>query len=120
LVISSKYGAVITQDNIIISTGYNGAPRGMTNCVDKGSCKREDLNIPSGERYELCEAVHAEQNALISAPPDRLKDATVYIASITPETSCRPCRLCDRMLKNAMVGRIVQDESSGPVLIEAP
>ncbi|NIM03699.1 cytidine deaminase, partial [bacterium] len=75
-----KYGAVIVKDNVIISTGYNGSPRGMENCIDVQRCKRRELNIPSGERYELCEAVHAEQNAIINASPERMKGASVYIA----------------------------------------
>ena len=61
-----RYGAVIVKDKVIVSTGYNGAPRGSINCVDVNKCKRRELNIPSGERYELCEAVHAEQNAIIN------------------------------------------------------
>ncbi len=110
-----RYGAVVTRDNVIISTGYNGAPRGMPNCVDVGTCKREELNVPPGERYELCEAVHAEQNALINAPPDRLKDGTIYIASITPGAKCNPCKLCDRMIRNAQIARVVPaDTIDGP------
>jgi hypothetical protein len=61
-----RYGAVIVKDNVIVSTGYNGAPRGSANCVDRGICRRKELNVPAGERYELCEAVHAEQNAIIN------------------------------------------------------
>src|SRR5271157_5682643 len=67
-----RYGAVIVKDNVIVSTGYNGAPRGSINCVDKGSCRRKELNVPAGERYELCEAVHAEQNALVNGAPERM------------------------------------------------
>ena len=62
-----KWGAVIVRDDEIISTGYNGAPRGRKNCSDLGTCIREELKIPRGERYELCRSVHAEQNAIISA-----------------------------------------------------
>ena len=63
-----KYGAIIVRNDEIISTGYNGAPRGRRNCTDLGFCNRENLHIPSGERYELCRSVHAEANAIISAP----------------------------------------------------
>ena len=62
-----KWGAVIVKDDEIVSTGYNGAPRGRANCTDLKRCIREELNVPRGERYELCRSVHAEQNAIISA-----------------------------------------------------
>ena len=75
-----RYGAVIVKDRVIISTGYNGSPRGIKNCIDLNKCIRQEQNIPSGERYELCEAVHAEQNAIINGPPERMKGATIYIA----------------------------------------
>ena len=75
-----RYGAIIVKDKIIISTGYNGAPRGETNCIDSGICERERLHVPKGERYELCVAVHAEQNAIINADPDKMNGATIYIA----------------------------------------
>lgn len=101
-----RYGAVIVKDKVIISTGYNGAPRGTDNCIDIGVCARRELNIPSGERYELCEAVHAEQNAIVNAPPDRMKGATIYIAGFEDDNSFaegRPCKLCDRMIRNAQI-----------------
>lgn len=62
-----QYGAIIVKNDEIISTGYNGAPRGRKNCCDLGSCKREAMQVPRGERYELCRSVHAEANAIISA-----------------------------------------------------
>lgn len=62
-----RYGAIIVKDKIIISTGYNGAPRGEANCIDTGNCERERLHVPKGQNYELCVAVHAEQNAIINA-----------------------------------------------------
>ena len=62
-----KYGAIVVKEDEIVSTGYNGAPRGRVNCSDLGRCTREAMNIPSGERYELCRSVHAEANAIISA-----------------------------------------------------
>ena len=62
-----KYGAIIVKNDEILSTGYNGAPRGRVNCSELGYCNREQLNIPSGQRYELCRSVHAEANAIISA-----------------------------------------------------
>jgi dCMP deaminase len=111
-----KYGAVIVKDKVIISTGYNGAPRGVENCIDIGKCKRKELNIPAGERYELCEAVHAEQNALINAPPDRMKEATIYIAGFEEDRSFaegKPCKLCDRMIRNAQIKEVVYLDRDG-------
>ncbi|RJQ15971.1 MAG: cytidine deaminase [Nitrospiraceae bacterium] len=111
-----KYGAVIVRDRVIVSTGYNGSPRGMENCIDAGKCTRKELNIPSGERYELCEAVHAEQNAIINAPPDRMKDATIYIAGFEEDRSFasgRPCKLCERMIRNAQIAEVVYLSNGG-------
>lgn len=111
-----KYGAVIVKDKVIISTGYNGSPRGMKNCIDTGKCIRQEKNIPSGERYELCEAVHAEQNALLNAPPERMRSATIYIAGFEEDKSFadgRPCKLCDRMIKNAQIKNVVYLDKNG-------
>jgi dCMP deaminase len=112
-----KYGAVIVKDRVIISSGYNGSPRGIKNCIDIGTCMRKKLNVPAGERYELCEAVHAEQNAIINAPPDRMKGATIYIAGFEEDKSYaagRPCKLCDRMIRNAQLKEVVYlDKDSG-------
>ncbi len=109
--IRRKYGAVIVKDNVIISTGYNGSPRGMTNCSDINVCRRKELNVPPGERYELCEGVHAEQNAIISGAPERMKDATIYICGEEVEepghADGRPCLLCRRMIRNAQIREIV-------------
>ncbi len=105
-----RYGAVIVKDNVIVSTGYNGAPRGSINCVDIQKCSRKELNIPAGERYELCEAVHAEQNAIINGSPERMKDAIIYIAGFEENNSFadgKPCLLCRRMIKNAQIKEIV-------------
>ena len=114
-----KYGAVIVKDKVIISSGYNGSPRGIANCIDLGRCTRKELNVPSGERYELCEAVHAEQNAIINAPPDRMKDATIYIAGFEEDKSFAagsPCKLCDRMIRNAQIQNIVYLERDGRLI----
>ncbi len=111
-----KYGAVIVKDRVIISTGYNGSPRGIKNCIDTGTCARKELNIPSGERYELCEAVHAEQNAIINAPPERMKDATIYIAGYEEDGSYaagKPCKLCDRMIRNAQITEVIYLDKDG-------
>ena len=111
-----KYGAVIVQDKVIISTGYNGSPRGVANCIDTGVCTRKELNIPSGERYELCEAVHAEQNAIVNAPPERMKDAVIYVAGFEEDDTFangRPCKLCDRMIKNARIKHVLYLRKDG-------
>jgi len=113
-----KYGAVIVKDNVIISTGYNGSPRGMENCIDTQKCAREELNVPSGERYELCEAVHAEQNAIINGSPERMKDATIYIAGFVKDkrfADGTPCKLCDRMIRNAQIRKIVYLKDDGSI-----
>ncbi len=114
-----KYGAVIVKDKVIISSGYNGSPRGIANCIDLGRCTRKELNVPSGERYELCEAVHAEQNAIINAPPDRMKGATIYIAGFEEDksfTAGRPCKLCDRMIRNAQIQDILYLDKDGRLI----
>lgn len=116
-----KYGAVIVKDNIIIGTGYNGSSRGSENCIDKGTCRRKELNIPAGERYELCTAVHAEQNAIINSDPARMKGATIYIAGVEEDGSIaesKPCLLCTRMIQNAMIAEIAYVLKGNSILIK--
>ncbi len=113
-----KYGAVIVKDNVIVGTGYNGSPRGYVNCIDTGKCTRKELNIPSGERYELCEAVHAEQNAIINSQPERMKDATIYVAGFEEDKSFadgKPCLLCTRMIKNSQIKEVVYLKKDGTI-----
>ncbi|MBQ3927604.1 MAG: cytidine/deoxycytidylate deaminase family protein [Clostridia bacterium] len=107
-----KFGAIIVKDDSIIATGYNGAPRGRKNCIDLGSCYRDKLGIPRGERYELCRSVHAEANAIISAPRDQMLGSTLYMACINPsDGSLFPgtssCMMCKRMVINAGIEQIV-------------
>ncbi|MBR2214704.1 MAG: cytidine deaminase [Selenomonadaceae bacterium] len=114
-----RYGAIIVKDNIIISTGYNGAPRGEANCIDTGLCERERLNVPKGQNYELCVAVHAEQNAIINGDPALMQGATVYIVGYNADgtlASGKPCLLCRRMLKNARLAHVVYYETDGSVV----
>ena len=85
------YGAIIVKNDEILSTGYNGAPRGRKNCTDLGRCTREELQVPSGQRYELCRSVHAEANAIISAARSEALGATLYMACVEPDTGA-PCR----------------------------
>ncbi len=100
------YGAILVKSDEIISTGYNGAPRGRRNCVDLSYCTREALNIPSGERYELCRSVHAEANAIISAARSEALGATLYMACVEPDTGAlipgsTSCSMCRRLIINA-------------------
>ena len=97
-----QVGAVIVKDNRIITTGYNGAPAGLWHCSERGQCERERLHIPSGQRHELCRALHAEQNAIIQAAKLGIstEGATIYI-------TLQPCVICAKMLINAGIKRIV-------------
>ena len=106
------YGAILVKSDEIISTGYNGAPRGRRNCVDLNYCTREALNIPSGERYELCRSVHAEANAIISAARRDTLGATLYMVCVAPETGAlipgsTSCSMCRRLIINAGIRRVV-------------
>ena len=100
------FGAVIVKNDEIIGTGYNGAPRGRKNCDELGYCIREKLNVPRGERYELCRSVHAEQNAIISVERSKMLGSTLFLCGKTfadgsyVEKS-NPCALCKRMIINA-------------------
>ena len=117
-----KYGAVITKDNTIVSSGYNGAPAGMKDCLEVGKCTRKELQIPHGERYELCHSVHAEANAIIRASVDELRGATIYISgSDVGHSEClsEPCMMCKRMILNAKISKVVySDGSNGFAVID--
>ena len=107
-----KWGAVIVSDDEIVSTGYNGAPRGRKNCTDIGTCIREELNVPRGERYELCRSVHAEQNAIISAPRKDMINATLYLVGQDAKTgeyveNSMPCSMCKRFIINSGIKKII-------------
>ena len=107
-----NYGAIIVKNDEIISTGYVGAPRGRENCSDLGFCIRQKMDIPRGERYELCRSVHAEANAIISASRDKLIDSTLYLVGLEASTgelvanSCC-CAMCKRMVINAGIKQVV-------------
>ena len=107
-----RYGAVIVNNDQIISTGYVGAPRGRQNCTDLGYCVRNQLNVPRGERYELCRSVHAEMNAIINAPREQMIGATLYLCGREADTdeyiknSCC-CSLCKGMIINSGIERVV-------------
>jgi len=107
-----SYGAIIVKNDSIISTGYNGAPRGRKNCCDIGGCMRDKLNIPRGERYELCRSVHAEANAIIAASRDQMIGSTIYMACIDSKTGklvpgTTSCMMCKRQVINAGIERVV-------------
>lgn len=118
-----KYGAVITKEHVIVSTGYNGAPAGMKDCFEVGKCTRKELRIPHGERYELCHSVHAEANAIIRASMDELRGATIYISgSDTGAGEClsEPCMMCKRMILNARIKKVVFSDGNGKFHIIDP
>ena len=107
-----KYGAIIVRNDEIISTGYNGAPRGRRNCSDLGGCMREKLGIPSGERYELCRSVHADANAIISASRRDMIGATIYLVGRSAKTGellsdAMSCSMCKRQIINAGIAQVV-------------
>ena len=107
-----RYGAIIVQEDEIVSTGYNGAPRGRANCVDLGYCIRGKLGIPSGERYELCRSVHAEANAIISASRRECLGAILYLACRDPNNDAlipgsSPCGMCRRLIINAGISTVI-------------
>lgn len=107
-----NYGAIIVRNDSIISTGYVGAPRGRANCCDLGYCRREQLKIPRGERYELCRSVHAEANAIIAASRSEMLGATLYLVGRDMATgelipNASSCAMCKRMIINAGIERVV-------------
>ncbi|WP_372998666.1 deoxycytidylate deaminase [Lutispora sp.] len=108
-----QVGAVIVKDNRILSTGYNGAPKGLKHCAEVG-CTRANNNVPSGERHELCRGLHAEQNAIIQAAVfgTAIDGATIY-------TTLSPCVLCTKMIINSGIKRIVlREQYNDPLAIE--
>ncbi len=114
-----QVGAVIVKDKQVISTGYNGAPKGLKHCAQIGGCLREQLKVPSGERHELCRALHAEQNAIIQAATfgHSIEGASIYITH-------QPCSICSKMIINAGIDKIIvregyPDEMAVKILEEA-
>lgn len=110
-----RYGAIIVKNDTIISTGYNGAPRGRKNCTDIGSCMRDTLNIPRGERYELCRSVHAEANAIIAASRENMLGSTLYMCCTDPADesivgNVCSCMMCKRQVINAGIKDVIVRE----------
>lgn len=118
-------GALIVKDDQIISTGYNGAPRGTLDCYERGSCLRRILKIPSGTRYELCRSVHAEQNAIINAARAgvSLLGGDLYLFGYKAHLGARevidtvPCFICKKMIINAGLNRIICARENGKYII---
>ena len=105
------YGAVIVNHDEIVSTGYAGAPRGRKNCSDLNRCVRTELGIPRGERYELCRSVHAEANAIISAPRDKMIGSSLYLVGREVSDgsyvkNASSCSMCKRMIINAGISTV--------------
>ena len=106
------FGAVIVKNDVIVSTGYNGAPRGRSNCIDIGTCIRAKMGIPRGERYEFCRSVHAEANAIIAAPREQMLGATLYLVGRDMSTGeimpdANSCPMCKRLIINAGIEKVV-------------
>lgn len=113
-----QYGAVIVNNDEIIATGYNGAPRGEANCCDAGACYRDTHELPlnpmagvHGPQYGSCVAVHAEMNAIISAARRDMQGATLYLASLDESIVPAPCNICDRMIKNAGIVKVITSKA---------
>lgn len=107
-----NFGAILVKNDEIIATGYNGAPRGRTNCSDHGECMRDKLNVPKGQRYELCRSVHAEANCIISASRHDMIGSTLYLACLDAKSGelfgdVEPCSMCKRLIINAGIERVV-------------
>lgn len=110
--IRRNFGAVIVKNDEIISTGYNGAPRGRVNCTDMGKCIREEKNIPRGTQYELCRSVHAEANAIISSSRRDMIGATLYLVCKDYKTKelvggTSSCPMCKRLVINSGIEKII-------------
>jgi len=108
--IRRQYGAVIVKNDVVVSTGYNGAPRGADNCCDTGECYREAHNIPHGEQYEKCQAVHAEMNAIINGNRADMYGATLYLVGLENGKRIEkpaPCLMCEKHINNAQIRWVV-------------
>ena len=112
-----NFGAIIVQNDQIISTGYVGAPRGRRNCSDIDLCNRERLAIPRGERFEMCRSVHAEANAIIHAARADMIKSTLYLVGKEKESgelvkNASPCPMCRRMIMNAGISKVIVRETN--------
>ena len=110
--IRRNYGSIIVKNDEIISTGYTGSPRGRKNCIDLGFCRREEMRVPRGERYELCRSVHSEANAIISANRRDMIGATLYLVGVDAKTkeivpNANSCSMCKRLIINAGIDQVI-------------
>lgn len=111
--IRRQYGAVIVKNDTIVSTGYNGTARGLVNCCDLNECYREAHNIPHGQQYEKCKAVHAEANAIINASREEMCGAILFLAGFENGERMKnptPCEMCSRMITNSGIRRVISCE----------
>ncbi len=123
--LSTNFGCIIVRDDQIISTGYNGAPRGTKDCTEIGVCLRRMMNVPSGTKYELCRSVHAEQNALINAARAGVSllggDLYLFGRKILDGTNqlikAYPCFICKKMILNAGITNVIANDDEGKVII---
>ena len=113
-----KYGAVIVKNDAVLSTGYNGSPRGTENCCDRGECPRIPLGLHQGEGYGMCRAVHAEANALLNCSREQTVGADLYLTGVNPEDGsvhkAKPCPLCARMIIQAGIRNVYLRQSNAP------
>lgn len=113
-----KYGAVIVKNDVVVSTGYNGSPRGFENCCDTGKCERIEQDMHQGEGYGLCKAIHAEQNALLNCSRELTSGADLYLAGITAEDNsvykARPCPVCARLIIQAGINNVILRTGENP------
>ena len=113
-----KYGAVIVKDDAVISTGYNGSPRGYANCCDVGQCPRMERRMHQGEGYGICRAIHAEANALLNCSRQQTMGAVLYLTGINPSDNsihrAKPCPLCARSIIQAGIEMVVLRTGDGP------
>lgn len=116
--IKRKYGAVIVKDDVVISAGYNGAPRGMDNCCDIGRCPRIEQNMHQGQGYAMCRAVHAEANALLNCSRQQTIGADLYLVGINPKDNsihrAKPCPICAREIIQAGIRYVIMRTGDGP------
>lgn len=124
--IKRKYGAVIIKNDVVISTGYNGAPRGFDNCCDLGRCLRIERNMHQGEGYGICRAIHAETNALLNCSRQQTIGADLYLTGINPKDNsihrAKPCPLCARIIIQAGIRNVylrVGDGSDNYIIVPA-
>lgn len=113
-----KYGAVIVKNDAVLSTGYNGSPRGTENCCDRGECPRISLGLHQGEGYGMCRAVHAEANALLNCSREQTVGADLYLTGVNPSDGsvhkAKPCPLCARMIIQAGIRNVYLRQSDTP------